>query len=58
MLKVKSVELHCIFFCSWGDSLKLLDAPYTWNPNDRVLLDWKRPSFGGSTFKNRGHLGL
>ena len=29
---------------------------YTWNPNDPYF-DWKRPCFGGLTFKNRGHLG-
>ena len=29
---------------------------YTWNPNDPCF-DCKRPCFGGSTFKNRGHLG-
>ena len=28
----------------------------TWNPNDPCF-DWKRPCFGGLTFKNRGHLG-
>ncbi len=28
----------------------------SWNPNDPCF-DWKRPSFGGLTFKNRGHLG-
>ena len=27
---------------------------YTWNPNDPCF-DWKRPCFGGLTFKNRGH---
>ena len=27
-----------------------------WNPNDPCF-DWKRPCFGGLTFKNRGHLG-
>ena len=26
------------------------------NPNDHCF-DWKRPCFGGLTFKNRGHLG-
>ena len=29
---------------------------YTWNPNDPCF-DWKKPCFGGLTFKNRGHLG-
>ena len=29
---------------------------YTWNPNDHCF-DWKRPCFGGLTFKHRGHLG-
>ena len=29
---------------------------FTWNPNDPCF-DWKRPCFGGLTFKNRGHLG-
>ena len=29
---------------------------YTWNPTDPCF-DWKRPCFGGLTFKNRGHLG-
>ena len=29
---------------------------HTWNPNDPCF-DWKRPCFGGLTFKNRGHLG-
>ena len=29
---------------------------YTWNTNDPCF-DWKRPCFGGLTFKNRGHLG-
>ena len=29
---------------------------YTWNPNDPCF-GWKRPCFGGLTFKNRGHLG-
>ena len=29
---------------------------YTKNPNDPCF-DWKRPCFGGLTFKNRGHLG-
>ena len=29
---------------------------YTWNRNDPCF-DWKRPCFGGLTFKNRGHLG-
>ena len=28
----------------------------TWNPTDPCF-DWKRPGFGGLTFKNRGHLG-
>ena len=28
----------------------------TWNPNDPGF-DWKKPCFGGLTFKNRGHLG-
>ena len=29
---------------------------HTWNPNDPCF-HWKRPCFGGLTFKNRGHLG-
>ena len=29
---------------------------YTWNPNGPCF-DWKRPCFGGLTFKNRDHLG-
>ena len=29
---------------------------HTWNPTDPCF-DWKRPCFGGLTFKNRGHLG-
>ena len=29
---------------------------YTWNPNDPCF-DWRRPCFGGLTFKNRGHCG-
>ena len=29
---------------------------FTWNPNGPCF-DWKKPSFGGVTFKNRGHLG-
>ena len=29
---------------------------YTWNLNDPCF-GWKRPCFGGLTFKNRGHLG-
>ena len=29
---------------------------YTWNPNDPCF-GWKRPCFGGLTFKNRGQLG-
>ena len=33
-----------------------IDTICTWNPNDPCF-DWKRPCFGGSTFKNRGHLG-
>ena len=32
-----------------------LHPVYTWNPNDRCF-DWKRPCFGGLTFKIRGHL--
>ena len=30
---------------------------YTWNPNDPYF-DWKRPSFGGLTFKNRAQQGV
>ena len=41
-----------------------MDAPpdlldiniHTWNPND-LYFCWKRPGFGGLTFKNRGHWG-
>ena len=33
-----------------------IQGPYTWNPNDPCF-DWKRPCFGGLTFKNRGQLG-
>ena len=33
-----------------------IDIKYTWNPNNPCF-DWKRPCFGGLTFKNRGHLG-
>ena len=28
----------------------------SWNPNDPCFA-WKRPCFGGLTFKNRGYLG-
>ena len=41
----------------WGAVLHYLpNAVCTWNPNDPCF-DWKRPCFGGLTFKNRGHLG-
>ena len=36
-----------IYYCTYT---------YTWNPNDPCF-DWKRPCFGGMTFKNRGRLG-
>ena len=39
---------------AWTPPLKL--NIYTWNPNEPCF-DWKRPCFGGLTFKNRGHLG-
>ena len=40
-----------------GHSKKVIDMYiYTKNPNDPCF-DWKRPCFGGLTFKNRGHLG-
>ena len=34
----------------WDDGL------YAWNPNDPCF-DWKKPRFGGLTFKNKGYLG-
>ena len=36
-------------------SLVCIYSIYAWNPNDHCF-DWKRPCFGGLTFKNRGHL--
>ena len=39
------------------DRRNLQKIPVTaWNPNDPCF-GWKRPCFGGLTFKNRGHLG-
>ena len=40
----------------WLFKLFFIHPIYTWNPNDPCF-DWKRPCFGGLTFKNRGHLG-
>ena len=37
-------------------SLQMYVHLHTWNPNDPCF-DWKRPCFGGSTFKNKGHWG-
>ena len=34
----------------------MISNVYTWNPNDPCF-EWKGPSFGGLTFKNRGQLG-
>ena len=39
-----------------GCSDVCVDTPYTWNPNDPCF-GWKRPCFGGLTFKNKGHWG-
>ena len=46
--KIYEKEFKCLYE-------KLYDI-YTWNPNDPCF-DWKRPCFGGLTFKNRGHVG-
>ena len=40
-----------------GNQSTIRDYLYTWNPNDPCF-GWKRPCFGGLTFKNRGHLGF
>ena len=39
-----------------GTHLGLADNLHTWNPND-FCFGWKKPCFGGFTFKNRGHFG-
>ena len=36
---------------------QLFGINYTWNPNGAPCFGWKRPCFGGLTFKNRGHWG-
>ena len=44
-------------FTAYYQSQTMYVTPlHTWNPNDPCF-DWKRPCFGGLTFKNRGHLG-
>ena len=59
LLKCIKGELGELDVCrkeNWMDIFVFWKFIYTWNPNDPCF-DWKRPCFGGMTFKNRGHLG-
>ena len=53
-ISVFGINVEGVDFLGWNK--KMRNHICTWNPNDPCF-DWKRPCFGGLTFKNRGHLG-
>ena len=53
IMDLRGYELRFI----WKTCLRYPFQSFTWNPNDPCF-DWKRPCFGGLTFKNRGQLGI